>query len=387
MASPSRRPRRSSFDIWPGFVDALATLLLVIIFVLLVFVLAQFFLGQALSGRDKALDVLNQRITELGQMLDLERKNSEAIRLSASRLSSELQTSLQERDALARRASQTDQLEAKLKETQRQLDAQKNATEEDARKFLLLENDVAALQALKAELEKKIQDMGATLGEKEGQLSDERRLSEEARAQAALLSRQMETLKDEMARLNAALEASEQLSKEQNVQIVDLGKRLNAALASKVEELSRYRSEFFGRLRQILGDTPGIRIEGDRFVFQSELLFASGSSELGEEGQVQIARLAATLRDITRQIPPDINWILRVDGHTDIRPINTPRFSSNWELSAARAISVVKFLEANGIPPERLAATGFGEYQPIDKGNTDAAHSRNRRIEFRLDQR
>ena len=398
MASFSRRSRRSTLDIWPGFVDALATLLLVIIFVLLVFVLAQFFLGQALSGRDKALDALNRRIVELGQMLDMERKNSETIRLSSSRLSTELQSSLAERDVLARRAAEAGVTEQKLKvvsataeEQARQIEVLQTqaqaVSEEQANKFLLLQNDVAALEALKADLEQKLKEQGEKLAEQGGQISEERRLSEESRAQAALLARQMAALKEEISRLNAVLEASEQLSKEQDIQIIDLGKRLNAALASKVEELSRYRSEFFGRLRQILGETPGIRIEGDRFVFQSELLFASGSADLGEEGQAQIARLATTLHEITRQIPSDINWILRVDGHTDVRPINTARFSSNWELSAARAISVVKFLESHGIPPERLAATGFGEYQPIDKGTNEQAYNRNRRIEFRLDQR
>ena len=461
MASSSRRSRRTGLDIWPGFVDALATLLLVMIFVLLVFVLAQFFLGQALSGRDKALDTLNQRIVELGQLLDLERKNSETIRLSASRLSAELQSSLAERDALSQRARQADLLELKLKEAvaagaeqERRLsalqDSAETTSEEQARKLVVMQDDIVALEALKADLEKTIREQGQRLGDKEGQLREkderlraehrvaeeaqarveqlarqllslqndvsalealraeleqtireqgeklgeqggqlreERRLSEEARAQAALLARQLTALQEEMSRLNAALDASEQLSKEQGAQIVDLGKRLNAALASKVEELSRYRSEFFGRLRQILGDTPGIRVEGDRFVFQSELLFATGSADLGEDGQEQLTRLAATLRDITNQIPPDINWVLRVDGHTDMRPINTPRFSSNWELSAARAISVVKFLANNGIAPEHLAATGFGEYQPIDPAASEQAYNRNRRIEFRLDQR
>lgn len=464
MASSSRRSRRSGLDIWPGFVDALATLLLVMIFVLLVFVLAQFFLGQALSGRNKALDTLNQRVTELGQLLDIEKKNNETMRASTTRLSTELQSSLAERDSLAQRARQAGLLELKLKEAvgagveqERRLSVMQAMKEEaettsaeQARTLIALHDDVAALEALKAELEKTIREQGRKLGDQEGQLREkdeafraeqriaeetqarlaerarqllslqndvnalealkselektireqgeklgeqggdlraERRLSEEARAQAALLSRQLSAVQEEMSRLNAALEASEQRSQEQGVQLVDLGKRLNAALASKVEELSRYRSEFFGRLHQILGDTPGIRVEGDRFVFQSELLFATGSADLGEDGQQQLTQLASTLRDITSRIPPDIRWVLRVDGHTDVRPINTPRFASNWELSAARAISVVKFLARNGISPEHLAATGFGEYQPIDPATGEEAYDRNRRIEFRLDQR
>jgi chemotaxis protein MotB len=194
-------------------------------------------------------------------------------------------------------------------------------------------------------------------------------------------------MRQELARLNAALEASEKESSDDKVQIADLGKRLNAALANKVEELARYRSEFFGRLRQVLGDRPGIRIEGDRFVFQSELLFASGSADLGEQGQQQLGQLARSLVEVTKQIPSDINWVLRIDGHTDKVPIKSILYPSNWELSTERAVSVVKYLASQGIPEERLAAAGFGEFQPVDKGDDAAALAKNRRIEIRLDQR
>ncbi len=203
----------------------------------------------------------------------------------------------------------------------------------------------------------------------------------------ALLNRQIEALRQEMARVTAALEASEARDKEQKTQIADLGKRLNVALAGKVEELQKYRSEFFGRLRKVLGDRPGIRIEGDRFVFQSELLFDTGSAELGVDGIEQVRRLAATLKDIAKTMPKGINWVLRVDGHTDKRPITSGRYPSNWELSTTRAITVVRTLAANGVPKDRLAAAGFGEFQPLDTGDTDAALARNRRIEIRFDQR
>jgi chemotaxis protein MotB len=188
-------------------------------------------------------------------------------------------------------------------------------------------------------------------------------------------------------RLAAALDTSDKLTAEQKAQVSDLGKRMNRALAGKLQELQRYRSEFFGRLRDVLGSRPGITVSGDRFVFQSEVLFASGSADVSLDGQRQLGQLAKTLLDISKAIPPEVNWILRVDGHTDTVPIATAQFKSNWELSAARAISVVKYLNQQGIPAERLAAAGFGEYQPIDTGRGDEARARNRRIELKLDQR
>jgi chemotaxis protein MotB len=194
-------------------------------------------------------------------------------------------------------------------------------------------------------------------------------------------------LREQLARLNDILDAADAQNKQQQVQIADLGRRLNIALASKVQELARYRSEFFGRLRQVLGEHPDIQIVGDRFVFQSEVLFETGSAELGEEGRVQMARLARTLLDISKEIPAELDWVLRVDGHTDNRPISTAQFPSNWELSTARAISVVKFLIEQGLPPSRVAATGFGEFQPIDPDDDEIAYRRNRRIELKLTQR
>jgi chemotaxis protein MotB len=223
--------------------------------------------------------------------------------------------------------------------------------------------------------------------ESEAALTDEQELSATQRARIALLARQIASLQKQLQRIGALLEASETKTAKQQVQIADLGRRLNLALAARVEELSKYRSEFFGRLREVLGDHPGIRVVGDRFVFQSEVLFASGSAELNPEGEAQIAQLATTLTEIGKKIPKDINWILRVDGHTDRVPIQTAAFPSNWELSTARAISVVKFLVDHGVPADRLAATGFGEHQPLDPRQNQAGYSRNRRIELKLTQR
>ncbi|MGE4529636.1 MAG: peptidoglycan -binding protein [Rhodospirillaceae bacterium] len=354
-----RRARRAPPDIWPGFVDALSTLLIVVLFLLMIFVLAQFFLGQALSGRDAALDRLHRQVDELAELLSIERKSNAEMRLNLTQLSTELANANAKAEGLA------------------------TANEEAQR----LTADVAALQALKEELEARIKQMDAALGEKDSALAAERRLSEEARAQAALLNQQLAALKNEMARLNAALDASEKLAAEQKIQIANLGARLNQALASKVAELARYRSEFFGRLRAILGSRADVRIQGDRFVFQSEVLFAQGSADLGDDGKRQLAGLAKTLIELSAEIPKDIDWILRVDGHTDKVPIATAQFRSNWELSAARAISVVRFLIDAGLPANRLVAAGFGEYQPIDPGGSEAALRRNRRIEFKLTQR
>ena len=378
MAS-GRRIRRT-LDIWPGFVDALATLVMVVTFVFMVFALAQFFLTHSLSGRDATIGQLSRQLADLGSLLDMERKSNAALRNDISQLTTQLQASTAERERLSNNLASAGDLEGQLK-------AATGRADEQARQLAGLQNDIAALTALRDQLEKQVREQGAKLGEQEGQLASERKLSEEARAQAALLNSQLEALRQELSRLGAVLGESEKLSADQKVQIADLGKRLNAALASKVEELSKYRSEFFGRLRQVLGNRPGVRIEGDRFVFQSELLFATGASDLGEDGQKQMTALAATLKELAGQIPKDVNWVLRVDGHTDKKPIATPRFPSNWELSTARAVAVVKFLMAQGIAPERLAAAGFGEYQPIDGGDSPEALQKNRRIELRLDQR
>jgi chemotaxis protein MotB len=233
----------------------------------------------------------------------------------------------------------------------------------------------------------RIEDLMAALDSTQAALTGEKKLTEEGRAQVVLLNQQMAALRDQLNQLTAALGAAESKGQQQEVQIADLGRRLNLALASKVEELARYRSEFFGRLREVLGTRQDVRIVGDRFVFQSEVLFPSASATLEEAGKDQLARLASTLLDIARKIPPEVTWILRVDGHTDLRPIATAQFPSNWELSTARAISVVKFLVDHGVPSDRLVAAGFGEYQPLDPGRSEDAFGRNRRIEIKLDQR
>ena len=489
MASLARRSRQSQPDIWPGFVDALATLLMVIIFLLMIFVLAQFFLNEAILGRDEALQRLEGQVSELADLLSLERQANTDLRLNVSQLSEELQASVELRDnlsssvdALTLRAEtaegETQRLNVSLEEAFRTIMADKGQIEVQMQQLAALTTSVQTLSALKEELERDISTMASRLAEAEGlrqadqakidaatqqlallnqdiaalrelrtkleqdisalssqlaeadtklvderellriarsQLADketvviekddqiriareqlensraslvqEKEISDTARAQLALLNRQMTTLRDQLLKLAAALEASEALAIDQRVEIATLGSRLNAALASKVQELARYRSEFFGRLREVLGNQPGIQIVGDRFVFQSEVLFDTGSAEIGDEGQRQLDQLGETLAEISLKIPPEINWILRVDGHTDSVPIATSRYPSNWELSSARAISVIKSLIDRGIPPDRLAATGFGEFQPLDSDNDSTARRRNRRIEIKLTER
>ena len=383
MEIASRRPRRS-VNIWPGFVDALTTLLLALVFLLTVFVLAQFFLGEALIGRENALRRMEGDMGELAQLLSLERKANQDLRRNITQMSQELQVSVAARDELAERGRT---LTLKLGETETDLKTSREAQAAGESKIAGLVADIAALTALRDELEKKTAALAAKAETTDRALIEERKVSDSARAQAALLNRQMAELREQLTRLNQALEASEKASEEQKVQISALGNRLNAALAGKVQELSRYRSEFFGRLREVLGNRPDIRIVGDRFVFQSEVLFESGSAEIGATGAEQIDRVAAALLELSAKIPPGIDWVLRIDGHTDRVPISTARYPSNWELSSARAISVLRHLVARGLPANRLVAAGFGEYYPLDEKNDDIARTRNRRIELKLTER
>ena len=392
----SRNQHRT--DIWPGFVDALAALLMVIIFLLMVFVIAQFFLNDALTGRDEALERLQVQVSDLADLLSLERQANEDLRASTAKLSDELQASISISDDLKKQvknlklqAKTAEELATNLKNelalSLSNLGANEEIIESQLTQINALRNDVESLKALREELEEKVTQLLRKVSNNDELLITEKKLSQTARAQIALLNKQVAALRKQILQIANTLEASEKIAKQRRVKIANLGKRLNAALASKVQELARYRSEFFGRLRDVLGSQPGIRIVGDRFVFQSEVLFSKGSDQLENEGQKQIQKLAGTLRAITVKIPKNIDWILRVDGHTDQIPIRTTRFPSNWELSTARAISVVKFLVQRGISPTNLAATGFGEFQPIDPRDTEEAYIRNRRIELKLTQR
>ncbi|MDV7341301.1 peptidoglycan -binding protein [Terasakiella sp. A23] len=386
-----RRRRIHQDNIWPGFVDALATLLMVIIFLLMIFVLAQIFLSETLSGRENTLDRLNTQMSELTDLLNLERKANEDLRDNMSNLSTELQASVKLRDDLSGRLESLEkdnaQINEKLADAFKTIEADRETLEVKLAELAKMREDVAALEALRDDLTKEIREQASKLDQKDGQLIEERQLAESERAQKALMNKQLAALRQQLAAIQEALDASETLNEEQKTQIKSLGKRLNAALATKVQELNKYRSEFFGELRKVLGKQSGVRIVGDRFVFQSEVLFQSGQAKLGAEGVIQLKHLAKQLKEISAKIPNKVNWILRVDGHTDDIPIKNIKFPSNWELSTQRAISVVKALIEEGIAPERLAATGFGEFQPIDPKKDEIARRRNRRIELKLTQR
>lgn len=334
-------------NVWPGYVDALAALLMVVIFVLLVFTLVQFLLRQVVFEQETELDDLHEQMGNLIEQLGLEREHTESLSGEVDRLSALIAGLTAERQDLRTKLAQ----------------AETAKDERDAR--------IAALDAL--------------LGERGAALAKERKLSAAARAEVALLSRRIEELKDQLQVIGQALEVAETEKKVQAEKIEDLGKRLNIELARRVNELQRYRSEFFGKVREALGENPDIRVEGDRFVFQSELLFGSGSADLGQAGKTQLARLARTLKDLDAQIPDNLDWILRVDGHTDRVPLSgSGQFATNWELSTARALSVVEHLASQGIPQRRMAAAGFGEYRPLDAASTEDAYRKNRRIEIKL---
>ena len=343
MALIRNRKALRHVDYWPGFVDALSTLLLSIMFLLSVFVLAQFLLSQEITGKDAVLNRLNAQINELTQLLSLEQGNKQDLE-----------------DTIAN-------LQASLT----------NAQNEQSRLQSLLSQGAGAGAAA----EGKINELSSGL-------ESEKQISARALSQVEILNQQIMALRKQIGALEDALNASESRDKELNAKIADLGKRLNVALAQRVQELNRYRSDFFGRLREILSDRENIRIVGDRFVFQSEVLFPSGTAILNPAGSEEMKKLAVALIDLQKEIPEDINWVLRVDGHTDnIALSGTGQFKDNWELSSARAISVVKFLIANGVPANRLVAAGFGEFQPLEPGDTPEVRARNRRIELKLTER
>ena len=382
--------------------DALSTLLMVIIFVLLVFVLAQGFLSVALSGRDQALDRVNRQLAELSDMLALERGRASDLGLSVARLNRDLDAANATRAAGAMELAGLREAAGKLAAERDALRAEKNRAGAVASDLDLqsraaaarLAEQTRALAALRDELEKQAREAAARgLTEQQlraavaAQLTDEKKFGDSARAQMALMNRQMDELRAQMTQISKALDLAEATGRDKDVQIANLGQRLNAALAAKVEELQRYRSDFFGKLRDVLAGRPGIQVVGDRFVFQSEVLFPAGNAELTPAGQDQIVRLGATIREIAETIPPGVNWLMRVDGHADRRPTGGGAFASNWELSAARAITVVKLLIEQGVAPERLAATGFGDNQPLDDRDAPDAYAKNRRIELRLTDR
>ncbi|HEX3708363.1 MAG TPA: peptidoglycan -binding protein [Pseudolabrys sp.] len=342
MALARTRRSESGMNYWPGFVDALSTLILSIIFILTVFVVVQFYLQQEVAGKDTALTQLNAQIAQLTELLSMEKTGKADLQSQLAQLTASLATAESDRD--------------KYKSTAESAGA-----------------SVAAAQGKSAELS--------------SQVEGEKKISTRALAQVEVLNQQIAALRRQLAALETALNATETKNKESQTKITELGQRLNVALAERVKELSRYRSDFFGKLRDILGNRPDMRIVGDRFVLQSEVFFDTGKADLKPAGDEELDKVATALVGLEAQIPANIPWVMRVDGHTDVRPITGGQFKANWDLSAARAIAVVKYLVAKGVNPKRLVAAGFGEFQPIDPGTTEDAYRKNRRIEFKLTER
>src|SRR5499426_2279812 len=333
------RRGREGLNYWPGFVDALSTLLLGIIFLLTVFAVVQFYLSQEVSGKETVLTRLNAQIAQLTDMLSLEKTGTASLEETIAQLRASLVGAESERDRIKG----------------------------------LYEGLSSGAGAAQGQI--------ATLN---SQVEAEKRVSTRALAQVELLNQQIAALRRQLSALESALDASEKRDKDAQTRIADLGQRLNIALAQRVQELSRYRSEFFGRLSAILSNRPDIRVVGDRFVFQSEVFFDSGSAVIRPEG---LDKLAGALLELEKEIPKEIAWVLRIDGHTDVRPITSAQYPSNWALSSARAISVVQYMISKGVSPQRLVAAGFGEFQPLDNERTDEAYRRNRRIELKLTER
>ena len=341
MALARRSRGDTGMNYWPGFVDALSTLILSVVFLLSVFVVVQFFMAQEVSGKDTALQRLNAQIAQLTNLLSLEKTGTVDLE------------------------QQLAQLRASLASTESERDKLKGVAE--------AANGAAAAQGQVTQLS--------------GELDRQKLLSARALAQVETLNQQIAALRRQLSALEAALDVSDRREKESQTRLAELGQRLNVALAQRVQELSRYRSDFFGRLRQILGNRQDVRIVGDRFVFQSEVFFDASQAVLKPEGMTELDTVANALLELEKKIPSDIAWVMRVDGHTDVRPISTAQFRSNWELSAARAISVVQYLIGKGVSPQHLVAAGFGEFQPLDTATSESAYSRNRRIELKLTER
>ena len=376
--------RRVENFTWPGFVDALATLLMVIIFVLMVFVLIQVNLAYRVSGQDATLGEMRQQLASLGELLNIERRASADLAANLAQITNQLNASNANRDelqaqlanvqaAIAARNSRIANLTAKQADTEAALAAARNSLEERLGALQLAEGQLAMAQAQNQSAANRIDALRAE--------------TTASKAEIAQMTGALAALRLRIEELTSLLAEKDRQATQDKVAIASLGRSLNNALASRVQELQRFRSEFFGRLRDVLKGRDDVQIVGDRFVFQSEVLFAQGQAEIAAEGRDQLAKLAVALADIATKIPKDINWVLQVDGHTDDVPIRAGRYADNWDLSTERALSVVRFLNQQGLPANRLAAAGYGEFQPLDAADNDDARRKNRRIELKITQR
>ena len=374
----SNKIRRRHVDYtWPGFVDALSSLLMVIIFVLMIFVLSQFFLSQKMSGQDEALVKLKSNLIELSELLSLERESNIALTSDLSILEKKI---IGLKEQFEKEKIVNDRNNEELKNNVKIINFNKNKIKE-----------------LDAILNKKIQeaklysknmiDLSQNLEKKESKIKKKDALLRANQEEVNKLTRASIQLRNKLSQLQTLLSAYKAKDKKEKIKTLNIGKDLNSALARKVEELQRFKSEFFGRVRELIKGRPEIRVVGDRFVFQSEVLFSTGSVEIGPKGQLEMVRLAATLMEIEKSLPTDIDWILQIEGHTDNLPVkNGQIYKDNWELSTKRALSVLRYLIKQGIKPSRLSASGYGSFQPVDKKNNPQARKKNRRIEMKITQ-
>ena len=370
--------RRRQVDYtWPGFVDALASLLMVIIFVLMIFVLSQFFLSQKMTGQDEALVKLRNNLLELGEMLSLERQITTELTTQLSLLETKI---VEVKKNLKYEKELVTQFKEELAGQSNILSLNQSEIEDLKEKLKIKIQDALLLKNNVEQLEKRINKKDTDINEKNETINANKKEINE------LISASLK-LRNKLSQLQTLLSAYKAKDKKEKVKTINIGKEMNSALARRVEELQKFKSDFFGRVRELIKGRKEIRIVGDRFVFQSEVLFTVGSEELGIKGQEEMAKLAITLMDIEKSLPTDIDWILQIDGHTDNLPVkNGQNYLDNWELSTKRALSVLRFLIKQGIKPDRLSASGYGSFQPIDKKNTNIARAKNRRIEMKITQ-
>ncbi|AOZ68776.1 flagellar motor protein MotB [Rhodobacter xanthinilyticus] len=427
--------QRFSATIWPGFVDAMTALLMVLMFVLTIFMVVQSVLRDTISTQDNELSALNEQVAGLAKALSLQEKKSadlgaalDAAGQKITAFEAQVAALISARDAAqaeaAARAADLkldratiEELRGKLKASGDEVAAMTLALEAARAKAEETLTLLAAANAAKADLQGRLdaelseaEKRAALKAAAEAALASEKEISAEAAKKVALLNEQIGALRAQLGELQGVLDAAKSRDEAAQVQLETLGSQLNAALAqvaaeqkrraaleeaarlkaeAEAKDLARYRSEFFGRMSELLAGREGVRVVGDRFVFSSEVLFKPGSAELSAEGKAQIARVAETFGELSGQIPPEIDWILRVDGHTDNQPLSgLGEFKDNWELSQARALAVVRYMiDGLGFPPNRLAATGFGEFRPVAEGDSAEARAANRRIELKLTER
>lgn len=357
------RRRRSGFDVWPGFVDALTSLIMVMIFMLLIFAVGQAVLSDTLAGKSRALDLINARVVDLVKSLSLSE------------------------DTVRRQEARIGELSQAVEQGKGEAERLKGDLDRSASREATLSADIAALTELKKQLESEVARLATQADANKEDLVRQTELNAAATAQLELMNRQTAALREQLGKLAAALDIANKDIKAKDVKIADLGQQLNTALANQVGKLERYRSEFFGRLREALGSRGDVQIVGDRFVVPTDILFESAAAELDPNAEAGLQQLVSTLKELSGKIPRNIDWVIRIDGHTDRLPIHTDRFPSNWELSTARAVAIVKYLASQGIPEDRLAANGFGQFQPLDPRESPEAFARNRRIELQLTNR